>query len=130
MKAMVKKLMLIILFASITQHLSAQIFVGKGDLKVGIKVTKDDRLIPIDSLCSGFDPETNIPIDFVPPEGSSVGFIYDSLRLTDIGLVINNGPSKYLIQKPKGSGFFSRSSSPGSTNSFVFIDKLKKAGIT
>jgi len=116
--------MLVMLFLSLAYQLAAQIFVGIGDLKVGIKVTKDDRIIPIDSLCSGFDPITQVPINFLVPEGSSVGFIYDSLRMTDLALEINNEPSKYLIKKEKNTGF-SRSSSPGSTNSFVFIDKLK-----
>lgn len=106
-------------------HIPAQVFVAKGDLKVGLTVTKEDRLLPIDSLCAGFDPVTHLPIDWVVPRGSSVGLLTDSIRAEYIALVINSQEPRRIYDPAKTTSGFSMSSSAGSTNSYTFIDEIK-----
>ena len=107
-------------------QLSAQIFVEKGDLKVGIKVTKDDRPISIDKLCKRYDPITNVPVDLVVPNGSSVELITDSIKAEDYVLMLNNREPNYINQPTQRNSGFSMSASSGSTNSYTFIDKINK----
>ncbi len=105
------------------QSLSAQVhFVEKGNLKIGIRVYEDNKTYPIDSLCSGFDPETNLPLNLVIPEGSALGVITDSIKSTDIALIINN-KVQYINRPEAQMNGFSMSSSPGSEKSYVFVDE-------
>lgn len=110
-----------LLFGS--QLLPAQIFVEKGNMKVRIEVFKDEVSIPIDSLCSGFDPLTNVPIDFVVPEGSSVALNTDSITTNNLKLMLNNREPNYINQPGQRNSGFSMSASSGSTNSYSFIDE-------
>lgn len=105
--------------------LQAQIFMEKGDLKVGIRVTKDGKNISIDSLCKGYDPITNIPIDLVVPEGSSVGLITRNIKTKNAIRMINNQEPNYINQPAQRNSGYSMSASPGSTNSYAFIDRQK-----
>lgn len=118
-----KKLIISIYLLLLAFNLQAQLhFVEKGNLKVGIRVYKDQTEYPIDRLCDGFEPETNLPINLIIPEGSSVGFNTDSIESTDIALVLNNKVQYLNRPKSKMNGF-SMSSSPGSEQSYKFIDE-------
>lgn len=107
--------------------LSAQTFIQNGNLKVGLKVTKNSRLIPIDSLCQGFNPVTNAPINFIVPEDCVLEFMKDTIKADGgIILLLNNTEPKYInrpIQKEDGIGM---GRSAGSRNSYTFIDKKNK----
>ncbi|MEN2281477.1 histidine kinase [Algoriphagus sp. SE2] len=100
--------------------------VEKGAIKLAIKVTLDDRILPIDSLCDGFDPLTKVPLNLVIPEGSSLGVIPDSMGPVDIALVVNNEAPKYINRPNNRSNGFSMSSSPGSENSYAFINETNQ----
>lgn len=107
-------------------QLPAQTFVEKGDLRIGIKVTKDGVYIPLDSLCKGFDPITNLPIDLVVPQGSSLGLITSTIKAKDVIRMINNREPNYINQPAQKNSGFSMSASAGSSNTYAFIDRAKK----
>ncbi len=111
------------LFSGITANAQVH-YVQKGLLKIGMKVTLDERLLPLDSLSDGFDPETGIPLNLVIPEKSSLGVVTDSIGETDIALVINKQPPTYINRPAMRMNGFSMSSSPGSENSYEFIDQV------
>lgn len=118
-----KKLLFSIYLLLHAFSLQAQVhFVEKGKLKVGIRVYKDQINYPIDSLCEGFEPETHLPINLIIPEGSSLGINTDSIQSTDIALVVNN-KLQYINRPEVKMNGFSMSSSPGSEQSYVFIDE-------
>ncbi|MEJ2005304.1 MAG: histidine kinase, partial [Cyclobacteriaceae bacterium] len=120
-----KKIILIsVLAVIISVPLFSQVhYAEKGLLKIGIKVTLDEKVLPVDSLCDGFEPGTNLPRDLVIPEGSSLGVVTDSIGDTDIALIINNEPPTYINRPPVKMNGFSMSSSPGSRNSYTFVDE-------
>jgi two-component sensor histidine kinase len=102
-------------------------FVQKGQMKIGIKVTLNDQVLAIDSLSDSFNPRTGVPEKLVIPEGSSLGFVPDSLGDDlDIALLINNERVTGINQPNKKMNEFSVSSSAGSENSYVFIDKKRQ----
>lgn len=117
--------LLILLIQPLTIHfVFAQIhYVKKGAIQLGINVTKDGRSFPIDSLSDGFEPGTQIPINLVIPEGSSLGIAPDSIGAIDIALVINNSVPKYIHSPEKKMTGFGLSTSPGSENRYSFIDE-------
>ncbi|GAB5550961.1 MAG: hypothetical protein Sapg2KO_05520 [Saprospiraceae bacterium] len=98
----------------------------KGDLEVGIRVTKDGKNFSIDSLCKGYDPITNVPIDLVVPEGSSIGLITSRIKAQNVIRMINNQEPNYINQPAQRNSGYSMSASAGSTNSYAFIDRNKK----
>lgn len=105
-------------------------YVGKGGLKIGLKVTKKGEQFPIEELCDGFDKEMGVPINFVIPEGSSLAFSYDSLRLYDLVIISDKDDPKYITgpinYKKNSSGLFgSTSSSPGTRRFLKIIDEVE-----
>lgn len=126
------KQLLIILITTIisiitlfTETSFAQVhYAEKGLLKIGIKVTLDGQLLPLDSLAQGFDPETGIPLNLVIPEKSSLGIVSDSIGETDIMLIVNKQPPTYINRPSAKVSGFSMSSSPGSENSYAFVDEV------
>ena len=119
-------LFIILCLSFLGNQVSAQVFAEKGDLKVGIKVTKDGKTISIDSLCKGYDPITNIPIDLVVPEGSSVDFLRDSIKTENLALLLNLTEPKYINRPVEEKREFMMSSVAGATNSYAFVDEIKK----
>jgi hypothetical protein len=100
-------------------------YVGKGGLKIGLKVTKEGRTFPIDSLCDGFDPMTSVPLNLVIPEGSSMGFDVDSISSSNtiVSIKTNTSTNDFMLGDELGTkGGFSTSSSPGSEKIYEFID--------
>ncbi len=120
------KIAYIIILILCVSSVHAQVhFTEKGLLKIGIKVTLDDRILPIDSLCDGFDEETYMPLNLVIPEGSSLGVVTDSIKSPDIALIINRQPPTYINRPSVKLNGFSMSSSPGSRNSYTFVDEVQ-----
>jgi len=115
----------ILLILSAKSVFSQVHFAEKGLLKIGIRVELDDRLLPVDSLCEGFDEHTNLPLNLVIPEGSSLGVVTDSIKSPDIALIINNEPPTYINRPSLKLNGFSMSSSPGSRNSYTFVDETQ-----
>ncbi|MEL7122545.1 MAG: histidine kinase [Bacteroidota bacterium] len=103
--------------------LFSQVFMEKGNLKVGIKVLYENRIILIDSLCKGYHPETNIPIDLILPDGSSVELITDSIKTEDYVIMLRNSEPKYINRPIQKKNRYSISTGAGSSNNYSFIDK-------
>ncbi len=120
-----KAVWIVLLLLLACRPLPAQLFVEKGDLKIGLTVTKEDRLLPIDRLCQGFDPVTHVPVDWVVPPSSSVGILTDSIKAEYIALIMNSGEPRNIYDPAKTTSGFSMSASAGSSNSYTFIDKIQ-----
>ncbi len=105
----------------VNMPLCAQHYIQNGSMRVSINVTKKGVDLPLDSLCDGFDPETNHPINLVIPEKSSIVVSTDP-SLNILSYMVNSQQPKYVNEPSKGAGF-STSASPGSQNTYTFIDE-------
>lgn len=120
----------LIMLSLLTTTLSAQVFVKKGDLKVGIRVTKNGKILSLDSLCSGFHPITNEPINMVVPEGSVVQLLRDAKSSGNGTIQVKNQEPDY-INRPKQQDLqYGMSNSAGSFNRYAFIDQDKRDTVT
>lgn len=109
----------VVLILSTTAN--GQHHIKNGSMGVTIKVNKDGIDIPIDSLCDGFDPETNNPINLVLPPKSSMSFATDP-SVNILNYKVNAQEPRYINEPAKSNGF-SSSSSPGSENTYTFVDQ-------
>ncbi len=125
-----KKILIVIVCFFLGNHLFAQLFMEKGNLKVGISVTQGDRMLPIDQLCKGFHPYTNVPIDLMVPEGSMVNLIKDSIKAVNTRLMLYNQEPDYIHQPEAEYNNFSTNMGPGAINSYSFIDDDLKDTLT
>ncbi len=99
-------------------------YVQKGLLRYGVKVQMGDRLLPLDSLSDGFNPETGEPINLVIPEGSGIGLEPAMVEETDMALIIDNEPPTYINRPSVKWNGISMSSSPGSQHSYTLVDEI------
>lgn len=95
--------------------------IQKGTLGVTISVSMDGKLLSLDSLCDGYDPETNHPINLVIPEKSTFVLGMDP-SMHSLTYQVNSQKPRYVNEPSEGAGF-STSASAGSTNTYTFIDE-------
>lgn len=97
----------------------AQHVIEKGNMRLEIEVRKRGVALAIDSLCDGFDPATNNPINLIIPENSSL-FIKRGPTLIDANFMVKTRQPRPI---PQTSGSEYRSElSPGSTTIHTYID--------
>ena len=104
--------------------LPAQHFIEKGTVKVSLKVTMRGVDIPLDSLCDGFDPETNNPINLVIPEQSTIWMAPDT-SMNATSYLLKTREPRYIHEPVtiNHSGY-SSSTSPGSEITYAFVDDI------
>ncbi|MDW3192087.1 MAG: histidine kinase [Cytophagales bacterium] len=95
--------------------------IQKGSLSVTVSVSMKGKLLSLDSLCEGFDPETNHPINLVIPEKSTFVLGMDS-SMHLLTYQVNSQKPKYVNKPSEGAGF-ALSSSGGTSNTYTFIDE-------
>lgn len=117
----VSRLPLNLLFLILVIQLPAQHKIRKGALGVTISVSQRGVQLPIDSLCDGFDKETNNPINLLIPETGTIVLGMDP-SMNILSYQVNSQSPSYINEPAKGAGF-SSNAAPGSTNRYTFIDE-------
>ncbi|MEO9483800.1 MAG: histidine kinase [Ekhidna sp.] len=117
-----KSILPVSLFLLLSSQLSAQHFIEKGSMRIGVEVVLKGINLPIDSLCEGFDPVTNHPINLIIPENSSILITRDS-TISSGNYLVNSRNPRYINEPMRKSGF-NLSSSPGSAHTYTFINDI------
>lgn len=121
---------ILVIQSFLSTALSAQVYVQKGGLKVGVRVTKNGKELSLDSLCSSFHHLTNEPIDMLVPEGSVVELLIDDKSTGDRSIQVKNQEPDYINRPKQESLPFGMSNSAGSFNSYTFTDGARGETIT
>ncbi|MEL7421418.1 MAG: histidine kinase [Bacteroidota bacterium] len=113
------KMLLALLCLLIGLQSHAQHLIQKGDITLEIEVRYNGAEIPIDSLCDGFDPETNNPINLVIPLNSAI-FTKPGPAIAGKNFLVHTRGPRYMNEwskSPYSLGY------PGSKSTYSYIDE-------